>query len=94
MPIYVLLSRLTDDGCESIKKNPERIKEVNQEVEEMGGKVLSQYAILGPYDFINVVEAPDNETISKISLELASRGTVRIKTLPAVDLENFISRFK
>ncbi len=94
MPIYVLLSRLTDDGCESIKKNPERIKEVNQEVEEMGGKVLSQYAILGPYDFINVVEAPDNETISKISLELASRGTVRIQTLPAVDLENFISRFK
>ncbi len=94
MPIYVLLSRLTDEGCESIKKNPERIKEVNQEVEEMGGKVLSQYAILGPYDFINIVEAPDNETISKISLELASRGTVRIQTLPAVDLENFISRFK
>ncbi len=93
MPIYVLLSRLTDEGCETIKKNPERIKEVNKEVEEMGGKVLSQYAILGPYDFINIVEAPDNETISKISLELASRGSVRIKTLPAVDLDSFISRF-
>ncbi len=92
MPIYVLLSRLTDEGCETIKKNPERIKEVNKEVEEMGGKVISQYAILGPYDFINIVEAPDNETISKISLELASRGSVRIKTLPAVDLNSFMSR--
>ncbi len=94
MPRYVLLSRLTDDGCNTIKENAERIKEVNKDVENMGGKVISQYALLGEYDFLNIVEAPDNETIQKISLELASRGTIRIQTLPAVEVESFIDKMK
>lgn len=94
MPTYIMLSRLTDEGCETLKKKPERVKEVNSDVESMGGKVLAQYVILGPYDFLNIIEAPDNETISKISLELASRGTIRIQTFPAVDVDTFMSKLK
>jgi len=94
MAIYILISRLTDEGCATLTKNPDRIKEVNKDVEAMGGKVLSQYVILGQYDFINVVEAPDNETIGKISVQLASRGTVRIMTLPAIEVDAFIESLK
>ena len=94
MATYILISRLTDEGCATLTKNPDRIKEVNADVEAMGGKVVAQYVVLGPYDFINVVEAPDNATIGKISVQLASRGTVRIETLPAVDIDEFIASLK
>ncbi len=94
MATYVMLSRLTDEGCATLTKNPDRIKEVNKDVEAMGGKVVAQYVILGPYDFINVVEAPDNSTIAKISVQLASRGTVRIQTFPAIDVDTFIESLK
>ncbi len=94
MATYILISRLTDEGCATLTKNPDRIKEVNQDVESMGGKVVAQYVVLGPYDFINVVEAPDNATIGKISVQLASRGTVRIETLPAMDIDEFIASLK
>lgn len=94
MATYILISRLTDEGCATLTKNPDRIKEVNQDVESMGGKVVAQYVVLGPYDFINVVEAPDNTTIGKISVQLASRGTVRIETLPAMDIDEFIASLK
>ncbi len=94
MATYVLLSRLTDEGCATLTKNPDRIKEVNKDVEAMGGKVVAQYVVLGPYDFINVVEAPDNSTIAKISVQLASRGTVRIQTFPAIDVDTFIESLK
>lgn len=94
MAIYIMLSRLTDEGAKTLKKNPERIKEVNKEVEEMGAKVLAQYAVLGPYDFVNIVEAPDNETITRVSLELSSRGSVRITTLAAVSVDDLIRCLK
>jgi uncharacterized protein with GYD domain len=73
---------------------PERILEVNREVEAMGVKVLAQYAVLGPYDFVNIVEAPDNETVARVSVELAARGSVKIMTLPAIPIEEFIRRVK
>lgn len=91
MATYILLSKLTDKGAETIKEKPERIREVNKEIESLGAKVHQQYAVLGPYDFINIVEAPDNETIAKVSVELGSRGTVKIETLACVPLEKFIS---
>ncbi|MER3401557.1 MAG: GYD domain superfamily [Thermoflexus sp.] len=94
MPIYIMLSTLTDEGAETLKERPERILEVNREVEAMGVKVLAQYAVLGPYDFVNVVEAPDNETVARVSVELASRGSVKIMTLPAIPIEAFIQRLK
>jgi len=94
MPVYIMLSTLTDEGAETIKERPERILEVNREVEAMGVKVLAQYAVLGPYDFVNIVEAPDNETVARVSVELSSRGSVKIMTLPAIPIEEFIRRVK
>ncbi|MCS7278989.1 MAG: GYD domain-containing protein [Thermodesulfobacteriaceae bacterium] len=94
MPIYVILSKLTDDGRETIKDNPFRIFEVNKEIEEMGVKVLQQYAVLGPYDFVNIVEAPNNEAIVKMSIELGSRGTVELMSLPAIPVEELLKIIK
>jgi uncharacterized protein with GYD domain len=90
MAIYVVLSTLTDEGRKKLKENPERILEVNKELEGMGVKVKEQFALLGPYDFANIVEAPDNETVMRMSVELGSRGTVQLLTLPAVPVEEFI----
>lgn len=84
MPVYVMLSSLTEHGAKTLKTHPTRIAEVNKELEQMGVKLLSQYAVLGQYDFVTTVEAPDNATIAKVSLEMASRGTIKIQTLPAM----------
>lgn len=92
MPIYIMMSTLTDEGRKTIKKHPERIEEVNREIENMGAKVLAQYAILGQYDFITILDAPNNESIAKISIEMGSRGTVQIITLPAIPVEEFIEK--
>ena len=94
MATYVLLSSVTDEGAKTIKERPERIKEVNKEVEAFGAKVVAQYATLGPYDFVNIVEAPDNKTIARISAELSSRGSVKIMTLAAVSIDEFIAGLK
>ncbi len=94
MATYILLSNLTDEGAKTVKNNPNRIKEVNQEIEKIGARVTAQYATLGPYDFVNVVEAPDNETIGRVSAELASRGSVKIMTLPAIPIDSFIAKLK
>ena len=85
METYVMLTKLTDEGRKTLKQNPNRTKEVNTEIEGMGGRIVGQYAVLGPYDYVNVVEAADNKTIAKISMELGSRGTMEIMTLPAVN---------
>ena len=94
MATYVMLSTLTDEGAETIKKNPARIRDVNKEVEKLGVRVTSQYALLGPYDFLSVVEAPDNETIARVSAELSARGSIKIMTLAAIPIEKFISAIK
>lgn len=89
MAKYILMSVLTDEGRKTMKMRPERVKEVNKEMEKMGVKVLTQYAVIGPYDFINIVEAPDNETITRVSTELGARGTVQIMTLAAIPIADF-----
>jgi len=94
MATYVILSTLTDEGRKTIKQNPDRIMEVNKELEKMGIKVKAQYAVLGPYDFVNIVEAPDNETVLKMSVEIGSRGSVQLLTLAALPVEEFIKRLK
>ena len=88
MAIYVMLTSLTDEGRKTVKQNPQRIKEVNKEGEAMGVKRLAQYAVLGPYDFVNVLDAPDNQTIAKVALELGSRGTIQTMTLPAMSVDD------
>ncbi len=94
MPIYILLSTLTAEGRKTIKERPERIKEVNKEIEAFGAKVLAQYAVMGPYDFVNVVEAPNNEAVVRVSVELGSRGTVEIMSLTAIPIDDFIASIK
>jgi uncharacterized protein with GYD domain len=94
MAYYVVLSTLTDEGRKTIKQNPKRIIEVNKEIEKMGVKVIQQYAVLGPYDFVNIVEAPDNSTIMKMSVELGARGSVQLLTLAAIPVEDFIKKIK
>ncbi len=94
MGYYVILSTLTDEGRKTIKENPKRILEVNKEIEKMGVKVKEQFAVLGPYDFVNVVEAPDNATIMKMSVELGSRGSVQLLSLAALPVEEFIEKIK
>jgi len=91
MAIYVMLTTLTDEGRKTIKGNPQRIREVNNEVEAMGIEILAQYSLLGPYDFVNILEAPDNQTITKLALELGSRGTLQTMTMAAMTLNEFIS---
>jgi uncharacterized protein with GYD domain len=94
MPTYILLSNLTDEGAKSLKNNPKRLQEVNKEIERYGAKVTAQYAVLGPYDFVTILEAPDNETVSSISIEMGARGSVQMMTMPAIPLDTFINRLE
>jgi len=94
MATYVMLTTLTDEGRKTIKEKPERIKEVNKEVESMGVKILAQYALLGQYDFVNILEAPNNEVMSKVAIELGARGTLQTTTLAAMTLDDFIRSLK
>ena len=94
MAIYVMMTSLTDEGRKTVKSNPQRIKEVNKEVEAMGVKILAQYAVLGQYDFINILEAPSHEVVAKVATELGSRGTLQTTTLAAMNLDDFINSLK
>ena len=87
MPTYLMLTNLTADGIRTLKNNPGRVAEVNKEVEQIGAKVVAQYATLGQYDFVTVVEAPDDKTMAKVSVELGSRGTMSSQTLAAMPAE-------
>jgi uncharacterized protein with GYD domain len=91
MATYIMLSRLSPMGIKSVRRNPARIKEVNTEVEAFGARVITQYAVLGAYDFITVLEAPDAETVARVSVELGARGTANYETLAAVPVDEVIS---
>ena len=91
MPTYIMLSTLTPEGVQTVKNNPQRILEVNKEVEQLGASVQAQWATLGHVDFISVIEAPDSETMARVALELGSRGSGRYETLAAIPIEDFIS---
>ena len=93
MPTYILLSTLTLQGVQTLKANPERLLQVNKDIEELGITVRHQWATLGEFDFVSVVEAPDIETIAKASVSLAARGSVRIQTLPALEVAEFLKNF-
>jgi uncharacterized protein with GYD domain len=91
MPTYLMLSTLTPQGVQTLKANPSRLREVNRDVEELGAKVLQQWATLGEYDFVNVVEAPDAATIAKVSLALGARGSSKLQSLELIDLDTLLS---
>jgi uncharacterized protein with GYD domain len=90
VPVFILLSTLSQQGVQTLKSNPERLRQVNQDVEELGAKVLHQWATLGAFDFVNIVEAADIETIAKVSVALGARGSTRIQTLPALEIDDFL----
>ena len=92
MPTYIMLSTLTPEGVQTVKNNPQRIKEVNHELEQLGASVKAQWSTLGRFDFINVVEAPDEQTMARVSLELGSRGTAKYETLAAIPVDDFIAQ--
>src|ERR687895_1335224 len=91
MPTYVMLSTLNPEGVQTIKNNPSRIREVNKEIEQLGATVKAQWAVLGRFDFVNIVEAPDEKTMARVSLELGSRGTARHESLVAIPVDDFIA---
>jgi uncharacterized protein with GYD domain len=91
MPTYIMLANLTPEGVQTIKNNPQRIREVNAEVQQLGATVKAQWATLGRFDFVNIVEAPDESTMARVSLELGSRGTVRYETLAAIPVDDLIA---
>ena len=92
MPMYVMLTKLTDEGAKTVAETPERILEVDKEMEAFGLKIVHQLAVLGEYDFVNIVEAADNVAVARASLELGKRGTLRIETLPAIEVSEFVAR--
>ena len=91
MPTYIMLSTLTPEGIQTVRNNPQRIREVNKEVEQLGATVKAQWATIGQYDFVSVVEVPDEKTMARVSLELGSRGSGRYETLTAIPIDDFIA---
>ncbi|MDD5287838.1 MAG: GYD domain-containing protein [Dehalococcoidales bacterium] len=94
MPVYMMLTTLTDAGRKSIQEEPERLKELNKEVEFMGAKILVQYALLGQFDFVNILEAPNNEAIAKLAIRMSAKGTFQTLTLAAIDIADLIQALK
>src|SRR3954471_14945178 len=90
MATYILLSSLTAQGVQTLKANPDRLREVNKDVEELGAKVIHQWATLGDFDFVNVVEAPDTATMARVSVALGARGSTKIQTLPALTIDELL----
>ncbi|HEX5095078.1 MAG TPA: GYD domain-containing protein [Acidimicrobiia bacterium] len=94
MPTYVMLTTLGPDGWETVSKNPDRIRAVRDEVEALGLQVKAQYALMGQWDFMNIIEAPDEKAMAKAAVMLAARGTLRTTTLQAIEIEDLIATLK
>ncbi len=90
MPTYIIMSNLNEQGLQTLRANPERLREVNRDVEELGARVLHQWFLLGPYDFVNVVEAPDAKTIARISVAIGARGSANMQSYEALDVNDFL----
>ena len=90
MPTYAMLSTLGPGGWATLRENPDRIHEVTREVESMGLKVVAQYALFGQWDFLNIIEAPDEGTMAKAAVTLAARGTMRSTTLQALPVDTLL----
>ncbi len=94
MPTYILLSNLTPEGRQTLHNRPDRLEEVNREITDFGCKIVAQYAVLGSYDFVTIVEAENNETAAQLSVDLGARGTVNIVTLPAISTDGLLEKLK
>ena len=90
MPTYVILSNLSEQGLQTLRANPERIRAVNKDVEELGARILHQWFLLGPFDFVNVIDAPDSATVAQIAVALGARGSTRMQSYEAFDVDDFL----
>ena len=90
MPTYIMLSKLSEQGLQTLRANPERVREVNKDVEELGARVLHQWFMLGPYDFVNIVEAPDSKTVARVSLAISARGSTELESYEAVEVDDIV----
>ncbi len=90
MPTYIILSNLSDQGLQTLQANPDRLREVNKDVEELGAKVLHQWFLLGPYDFVNVIEAPDATTVARVAIALGARGSTRMQSFEAIEADQLL----
>jgi uncharacterized protein with GYD domain len=91
MPTYIILSNLSDQGLQTLQANPDRLREVNKDVEELGAKVLHQWFLLGPYDFVNVIEAPDATTVARVAIALGARGSTRMQSFEAIEADQLLN---
>ncbi len=80
MPTYISLVQYTTKGLEAIKESPKRLDAVRKAFEQAGAKIKDFYLVMGEYDIVLVTEAPNDETVAKISLMLGSKGNVRTRT--------------
>jgi uncharacterized protein with GYD domain len=94
MPTYVMLTTLTTEGAHTVHANPDRLNAVNEELSSFGCSVIAQYAVLGAYDFVTIIEAPDNETVAHLSVDLGSRGTAKIQTMAAISVDTLMEKLK
>lgn len=94
MATYVMLSTLGPQGSATLSDKPERLRQVNEDVESMGATVLHQWALLGQWDFLTVLEAPDSETVARVATSLSSRGTLKTRTMAAIEVEDFIAQLQ
>ena len=92
MPKYLMLTTLTAKGVQTFQANPDRIKEVNRDVEELGATVLHQWAMVGAYDFVNIVEAPDAATVARISVALGARGSAKLQSFELIEIDDLLAR--
>ena len=92
MPKYLMLTTLTAKGVQTFQANPDRIKEVNRDVEELGANVLHQWAMVGAYDFVNIVEAPDAATVARISVALGARGSAKLQSFELIEIDDLLAR--
>ncbi len=91
MPLYILMTTLTPQGVQTLRSNPSRLREVNRDVEELGAKVVHQWATLGRFDFLNVIDAPDEATVAKVSIALGARGSAKMETVVAMPVDDFLA---
>ena len=91
MPTYIMLTTLTPEGVQTVKNNPSRIREVNKEIEQLGASVKAQWSTLGRFDFVNVIEAPDDVTVAKVSLALGARGSAKLESLPLISVDELLA---
>lgn len=91
MPKYLMLSTLSEQGLQTLRANPERVREVNKDVEEMGARVVHQWFVLGPYDFVNIIEAPDASTIARVSVALGARGSVHTQSYEMLEVDDLLN---